>query len=170
MTVLKAETLDCSALSSQLVTMTNIVDVLARAGLNAYLTFFDGVLARLLMAVGEPQQARDRLDAALSLARDTGMHFYDAELLRLRGHTHTDPRAIGADLQAALDLAHRQGAHLFELRAALDGFELHGVASHAALAAAVSRMPTDSAMPEVARARAALALTNPEAEGINRGI
>ena len=170
LTVLKAETLDCSALSSQLVTMTNLVDVLARAGLNAYLTFFDGVLARLLMAVGEPQQARDRLDAALSLARDTGMHFYDAELLRLRGHTHTDPRAIGADLQAALDLAHRQGAHLFELRAALDGFELHGVASHAALAAAVSRMPTDSAMPEVARARAALALTNPEAEGINRGI
>ena len=89
--------------------MTNIVDILARAGLNAYLTFFDGVLARLLMAVGEPQQARDRLDAALSLARDTRMHSYDAELLRLRGHTHTDPRAIGADLQAALDLAHRQG-------------------------------------------------------------
>jgi hypothetical protein len=163
LTALKAETLDYSALSSQMVAMTKLVDVLARAGLNAYLTFFDGVLAQLLMVVGEPQQARDRLDAALVLAQDTGMHFYDAELLRLRAHTHTDPSAIGVDLQAALDLAHRQGAHLFELRAALDGFDLHGFSSRAALAAALSRMPTDAAMPEVARARAALALTNPEA-------
>ena len=52
------------------------------------------------------------------------MHYYDAELLRLRALTHDDPAARRADLEAALELARRQGAHLFGLRAALDDFEL----------------------------------------------
>ena len=43
------------------------------------------------------------------------MCFYDAELLRLRAHTHADPDARQA---AALDLARSRGATLFELRAA----------------------------------------------------
>ena len=120
LTALKAEPLDRSVLSRHIVTMTKLVDVLARAGLNAYLTVFDGVLAQLLLAVGEPQQARDRLDAALSLARDTGMHFYDAELLRIRAHTHSNSTAVGADLRAAVELARRQGAQVFESRAALE--------------------------------------------------
>jgi hypothetical protein len=53
-------------------------------------------------------------------------------------------------------VARRQGAALFELRAALDDFELRGQPARPALIAAVCRMPTDGAMPEVARARAAL--------------
>ena len=61
------------------------------------------------------------------------MCFYDAELLRLRAHTHTDPDARRADLGAALALARRQGATLFELRAALDDFELRGEPARAAL-------------------------------------
>ncbi len=165
LTALKAEPPDRSALSRHIVTMTKLVDVLARAGLSAYLTFFDGVLAQLLLAAGAPQQARDRLDAALSLARDTGMHFYDAELLRIRAHTHSSPSAVGADLDAALDLARRQGAHLFELRAALDTFELQDLPSPAVLADAVTRMPADTTLPELARARTALTLTNREAGG-----
>ncbi len=165
LTALKAQPPDRSALSRHIVTMTKLVDVLARAGLNAYLTVFDGVLAQLLLAVDEPQQARDQLDAALSLARDTGMHFYDAELLRIRAHTHSTSSAVKADLHAALDLARRQGAHLFELRAALDAFDLHDVASQAVLAAALNRMSTDTPVPELDRARAAVALTNPQTEG-----
>ena len=54
-----------------------------------------------LIAAGQPGQARARLDTALALARDTGMCFYDAELLRLRAHTHTDPDARRADVAAA---------------------------------------------------------------------
>ena len=88
------------------------------------------------------------------------MHFYDAELLRLRAHTHTAPKAIRADLEAALELARRQGARLFELRSALDDFELRGELARAALLAAVSRMPTDSAMPEMARARSTMELND----------
>ena len=124
--------------------------------LNIYITFYDGVLGRLLIAAGQPEQARARLDTALQLAEDTGMHFYDAELLRLRARTHTDPDARRADLAAALDLARRQGATLFELRAALDDFELRGQPARAALIDAAGRIPADSGWPELARAEAGL--------------
>lgn len=105
-------------LSVYITGMTTFVDVLGRAGLNAYLTFFHGVLARLLIAAGQPEQARVQLDAALARADETEMHFYDAELLRMRAGTHADPATGQADLRAALELARRQGAILFELRAA----------------------------------------------------
>jgi hypothetical protein len=56
---------------------------------------------------------------------DAVEHKIDAhELLRLRAHTLTDPDARAAGFGAAVDLARRQGAPLFELRAALDDFEL----------------------------------------------
>ena len=121
--------------------------------LNLYITFLDALLGRLLIAAGQPEQARARLDYALALARDTGICFCDAELLRL--HTHTDPDARRADIAAALELARRQGATLFELRAALDDFELRGEPARAALVDADRRMPTDSAFPELARVEAA---------------
>jgi hypothetical protein len=83
------------------------------------------------------------------------MCFYDAELLRLRAHTHTDPDARRAAIGAA-PLACRQGATLFELRSALDDFELRGQPARAALVDAASRIPTISAWPELARAEALL--------------
>ena len=90
------------------------------------------------------------------------MRFYDAELLRLRAHTHTDPDARQADIGAALELARRQGATLFELRAALDDFELRGEPARAALIDVASRIPTNSAWPELARAQAALDRIDPK--------
>jgi hypothetical protein len=110
----------------------------------------------MLIAAGQPEQARARLDQALELAADTGMRFYDAELLRLRAQTRTGTEARHADISTALELARRQGATLFALRAALDDFELRGQPARAAVAAALSRMPDESALPEVARARRAL--------------
>ena len=84
------------------------------------------------------------------------MCFYDAELLRLRAHTHTDPDARQADIGAALELARRQGATLFELRAALDDYDLRGQPARAALIDVVSRIPANNAWPELARAQASL--------------
>ena len=56
-------------------------------GLN--LTFNDAVLGRLLMAAAQPEQARNRLDTGLRLAKDTGMCFYDAEFAAAaRPHSH----------------------------------------------------------------------------------
>jgi class 3 adenylate cyclase/tetratricopeptide (TPR) repeat protein len=161
MAALGAEDLDPTALSNHIATMTKFVDILHKAVMNAYLTFFESVVGRLLLAAGQPEQARAHLHTALALARDTGMRFYDAELLRLRAQTHTDPDARQADLDAALELARRQGATLFELRAALDDFDLRGEPARAAVADAVSRFPTDSTLPERARARAALESTDP---------
>jgi hypothetical protein len=90
------------------------------------------------------------------------MCFYDAELVRLRAHTHTDPDARAADIAAALELARRQGATLFELRAALDDFELRGQPARTALIDAAGRIPTNNTWPELARAHARTALNRPE--------
>jgi hypothetical protein len=84
------------------------------------------------------------------------MRFYDAELLRLRAHTSLDTDARAAALGDALRLARRQGAHLFELRAVLDDFDVRGDPARAALHDVVSRIPLSSGWPELARANAAL--------------
>jgi predicted ATPase len=115
-----------------------------------------------MIAAGQLEQARDRLDGGLQLAEETGMHFYDAELLRLRAQTHTDPVARQAGIGAALELARRQGATLFELRTAIDDFEARGAAARAAVVDVVSRMPVDSACPEYAQAQAILAHSGPK--------
>ena len=159
---LGADNLDPTALSAHIATVTTSLDTWRMVGLNLYLTLYDAVVGRLLIAVGQPESARASLDTGLQLADDTGMHFYDAELLRLRAHTHTDPDARQADIAAARELARRQGATLFELRAALDDFELRGEPARAALVDAARRMPTDSAFPELARVEAAPKSSNPQ--------
>ncbi len=81
---------DQARLSEHIAALTASLDERTVRGVNLYRTYFDAVLARLLNAAGDPKGARHRLDWALRLADDTGMHFYDAELLRLRAHTHAD--------------------------------------------------------------------------------
>jgi hypothetical protein len=148
--------LDPSDLGAHIATITGFLDTLRRIGVNIYTTLFDGVLGRLLIAAGQPEAARERLDTGLSLAQDTGMCFYDAELLRLRALTHDDPAARQVDINAAIELARRQGATLFELRAALDDFELRGAPAAAAVAEAAKHIPANYAWPELVRAKAAL--------------
>jgi hypothetical protein len=143
-------------LSASLGVVSQSLDTWRAAGFIAFRPMYDGVLGRLLVAAGQLDEARGRLDVALQLAEETGLHYYDAELLRLRARTNTDRDARLADLTASVALARRQRAILFELRAALDDFELRGQSARAALANVVSRMPTDSAFPELARAQAAL--------------
>ncbi len=147
---------DPTALETQISTLTGFVELWRSVGLYAYQTQYDCLLARLLTAAGRPDEARARADAALQIARDTGMHFYDVGLLLARARTHSDPDARAADVAAAIELARRQGAPLFELRAALDDFELRGQPARAVLADAAARLPADSVLPEVARAQALL--------------
>jgi hypothetical protein len=119
-----------------------------------------------LSAAGQPEAARGRLDTALQFARTTQMHFYDAELLRLRGSVQKDPTDRQADVDGAIQLARRQGATLFELRAALDDYALRGAPARLALMSVVERMPADSILTEMARARDALGLAQPETPGL----
>ena len=121
--------------------------------LNSYLTFHDAIIGRLLIAAGQSEKARERLELALRHAEETGMRFHDAELMRVRAHTFTEPDARRAALAAALELARHQGATLFELRCLLDSFDLLGDGNRSELAGLISRFPGDARWPEFARAQ-----------------
>ena len=154
--LVESDAADPVALSPHIATLSMFVDTCRALALNLYVTFFDGMLGHALCAAGEGELARRRLDAGLELAEQTGMRFYDAELLRLRARTETEPTARTAGFAAAIELARAQGAHLVELRAALDDFDERGPAALIALEDAISHMPPDSSSPEVASAHARL--------------
>ena len=78
----------------------------------------------------------------------------------------SEPAAREADVGAAVKLSRRQGATLFEFRAALDDYDLRGESVRAALLDVFKHMPADSTLPEMARARAALGDNCP---GVDRG-
>jgi class 3 adenylate cyclase/tetratricopeptide (TPR) repeat protein len=111
---------DPNGLAAHVEQLTAMVNMVRGAGLTIYITLFDAALGELLTATGQLDQARAQLNTGLATARDTGMSFYDAELLRLRAHTQTESAARRADIDAAIDLARRQGAARYQARAALD--------------------------------------------------
>ncbi len=148
---------DAVQLPERIRALTELAAMWRDTGMNLYITFVDCVVARLLTAAGQLDLARNHVESGLQFARESGMHFYDAELLRLRARTCAESADGETDLRAALALARRQGATLFELRGALDLFSLRGEPARADLAAALGSMPPESQMPEVAQARAALA-------------
>jgi hypothetical protein len=152
---------DADLLSIRVAHATEVVEAVRGAGLTVFITLFDGALAQLLTAAGRLEDARAQLDTALTLGRDNEMCFYEAELLRLRAHTHTDSVGRGADLAAALRVARRQGADLYEIRAALDDFELRGDPARAALIDVADRFAADSPLPEAKRSSSALTTSTP---------
>ncbi|WP_167105831.1 adenylate/guanylate cyclase domain-containing protein [Mycobacterium sp. DL592] len=144
---------DPAALAPHVATISAYVEAWRQLGVIALLTFYDALLARLLTASGDRERARERIDVALALARETGMHFYDAELLRIRAAASDDVDTRRTDLDAALSLAHSQDARLFGLRCAVDLFDLDATAGATALAEALAQLPADCGWPEVERAR-----------------
>ena len=153
---LKRTPTDREALQAHIETVTAIVDGWRALGLKSMITFYDGLLARLLLAVDQPADARERIDAGLRLAEETGMHFYDAELQRIRAHTHEDHSQRCDGLGAAIELARQQHAVIFELRAAADDFQLRGEPARQELRDSVLGFPDASTWPELARARTLL--------------
>jgi class 3 adenylate cyclase/tetratricopeptide (TPR) repeat protein len=147
---------DAATLMARAENLARRVDGSRLIQLNSYLTFHDAVIGRLLIAAGQPEKARERLEMALRHAEETGMHFHDAELMRLRAHTLAEPQSRHGALAAALGFARDQGATLFELRCLLDCFDLLGDGDRSELADAVRRFPGDARWPEFARARGIL--------------
>ncbi len=147
---------DRDALRGHIATLTGLIDGWRAVGFKSMIMFYDGVLARLLLTAGQAAEARERVDLGLALADKTGMHFYDAELLRIRAHTHDDADRRGDGLRAAVELARRQHATIFELRAAADDFELRGEPARQELRDSVRRFPENSTWPDLSRARALL--------------
>jgi class 3 adenylate cyclase len=143
-------------LATHIATITGFVDLWRALGVITLITFYDAILARLMIAAEQIDSARERLQLALDLADQTGMHFYDAELVRLQAYTIDDPELRSARLRAAVELAQGQRAHIFELRAAADDFEFRGEPARDALTGALGRFPEDSTWPELKRARTLL--------------
>jgi hypothetical protein len=145
---------DPTTLHSHIGMITMFVDAWRALEVKSLITFYDAVLARLLAAAGQVAEARQRVDIALDLAKQTGMSFYDAELLRIRSGTREDDDERRRDLCAAIELARAHGALIFELRAGAEYFELYGDSQ--ALAEAMRRFPRDSTWPECSRASVVL--------------
>ncbi|OBF16144.1 adenylate/guanylate cyclase domain-containing protein [Mycobacterium sp. ACS4331] len=154
---LRAEPPDRDALTIPIKMLTGWVTACRALETTGFLPSFDGFLARLLLAAGQPGEALGRIEDGLRLAHDTGMHYYDAELLRLRAETQADPVQVRADLARAAEVASRCGANGFALRTALDEYRLRGPSTLDTLRAALERMPADGTWPEVEIARAILA-------------
>jgi len=98
-------------------------------------------------------------ESAGQLADQTGSRFYEAERLRLLAGTNLVPRSRARQLlDEARALAHRQGALLFELRAALDSVRLEPAATAVkVLARVTARFAPGAGYPELEEARALLA-------------
>jgi class 3 adenylate cyclase/tetratricopeptide (TPR) repeat protein len=144
---------DAATLMARAENLARRVDGSRLIQLNSYLTFHDSVIARLLIAAGQQEEARERLEMALRHAEETGMHFHDAELMRLYAHTLAERQSRHEALVAALEFARHQGATLFELRCLLDFFDLVGDGDRSELADAVRRFAGDTRWPELARAQ-----------------
>lgn len=144
-------------LPARIAQLTKLLDLWRRIGLEVFRPLFDGVVARLLLIAGDPDRARAWLDTSLEVTAGTGQLSYQAEILRSRAHTAADADQRHQELAAARDLARRQGFTLFELRAALDDFELCGQSARDVLVDVVCRMPAQGGAPELARAQQLLA-------------
>jgi predicted ATPase len=123
-------------------------------GNKIFVPFYQGLLAEI-EAQGDAEGALTRIEEALALADETGEHWSDAFLHRLRGETllKRDPAntAPAEDaLLTAVALAQQQKARSFELCAALSLAKLYQfsttVSSMIGTAAAASIFATLTAM------------------------
>ena len=75
---------ETDSLEAHIQTLTAVVEAWRAANIKAWLEWYDGALARVLLAAGMKDAARERVDLALQMADETDWHMFDAELLRLR--------------------------------------------------------------------------------------
>lgn len=151
-----AETIDASSMKAHLASVGVSLDTLRAVHLVTFLTVFEAVLARLWLRAGEPERARERIEAALAQSDETGLDFYRVELLRHRASTWPDTERRDADLATAAELATRQNATIFALRVAVDRYVIDPSGGRDSLATAAGAFPSDSTWPELARALALL--------------
>ena len=144
------------ALARQAQVVEGLVDTWRLLDLALLLPFMITTAGRLRAASRDEEAAVARYDEALRFSDTTGMHWYDAEVLRLRSPLLPGEEATSG-LRAALDLARGQGAVPFELRIARDLLARHHPAGHALLEAATGRFAPGTHYAELDDARAAVA-------------
>jgi predicted ATPase len=139
----------------------------ASKGNRLFLPFYRGLLAEIEAEGADAEAALAEINGALALAVETGEHWFDAGLHRIRGEilvkqNSADPDPAEAAFLAAVAVAKRQGARSFGLRAALSLAKLYQstarpVEAHAVLAPALEGFALTPEMPEIAEAQTLLA-------------
>ena len=128
------------------------------------LPFFQGLLAEIEAERGSAEAALAGIDGALALAGETGEHWFDAGLHRIRGEilvkqNPADPAAAEAAFLAAIAVAQQQKARSFELRAALSLAKLYQstgrpIDAHDVLGPALAGFSPTPEFPQIAEAKA----------------
>lgn len=141
-----------------LATFGQLVDTQRAIGANVGVPYFAAVHAARLADAGQLDHAYAVSSRAVAEARTSGLHCWYAEILRLHARNcHLTHRPVEADsaLTQAIDIASRQGAALWLIRAQLDrvtqGGGTHGLTDTLRL----FQPGTD--LPELRQARALIA-------------
>ena len=135
-----------------------------RQGNRTFLPLFWGLLAEIEAEGHGAEGALTRVDEALALAAETGEHWTDSFLHRIRGEIllKRDPANTAPAEEAfltAIAIAQQQKAKSFELRAALSLAKLYqstgrAADAHAVLAPALEGFSPTPEFPEIAEAQA----------------
>ena len=128
------------------------------------LPFYRGLLAEIEAEGGDTEAALAGIDEALALAGETGEHWFDAGLHRIRGEilvkqNPADPAPAEAAFLAAIAVAQQQKARSFELRAALSLAKLYQstgrpIDAHDVLGPALEGFSPTPEFPQIAEAKA----------------
>ncbi|MBV8105985.1 MAG: AAA family ATPase, partial [Hyphomicrobiales bacterium] len=150
--------------------MTGLREALAAylgQGNKLYVPLFQALLAELEAEGDDADGALRRIDEALALANETGEHWIDALLHRIRGaillkRDPVNPASAEEAFHTAIAIAKRQGARSYELLASLSLAKLYqstgrAVEAHVVLAPALEGFSPTPEMPEIAEAQALLA-------------
>jgi predicted ATPase len=89
-------------------------------GAQCYISGILGSLAEAQAKMGKPEEGLSTLDDAFSLVEETGEHYWEAELYRLRAELllmQGDEKGAEASFEKAIQVAYRQSSRSFELRA-----------------------------------------------------
>jgi predicted ATPase len=136
-------------------------------GNKLFVPLYQGRLAELEAEAHDADGALQRIDDALALANETGEHWTDALLHRIRGEIllkrdPANPAPAEEAFQTAVAVAQAQKARSFELQAALALATLYQstgrpAEAHAVLGPALEGFAPTPEMPEIAEAQALLA-------------
>ena len=137
---------------------------LRRSRQQVLLPFYQGLLAETEAEREGAQAALAGIDEALALAGETGEHWFDAGLHRIRGEillkqNPADPAPAEAAFLAAIAVAQQQKARSFELRAALSLAKLYQstgrpIDAHDVLGPALEGFSPTPEFPQIAEAKA----------------